>query len=202
VLSGDEVRRIHRARLIVGFARAASAKGYGSTTIGDVVAQANVSKRTFYEQFGDLQDCFLSAYDAFAEQVMAVVAAAVEGAEGTWRERIAAGLDAYLNALAEEPEVTRVFLLDVLGAGSDALARRRAVHERFAELIEDLVGRHADRLPAGYRLERVMAHALVGAINELVLIAIEQDRATELPELQAAAGRLVGAALATGLQAP
>jgi AcrR family transcriptional regulator len=200
VLSQDQARRIHRERLIAGFARAASAKGYAATTIADVVAAANVSKRTFYEQFADLQDCFLAAYDAFADQVIAVVAQAVEDAQGSWRERIAAGLDAYLNALAQEPTVTRVFLLEILGAGGAALARRRAVHQRFAELIEELVQRHRDQLPPGYRLDGVLAHALVGAIDELVLIAIEQGRGTELPELQAATARLVGAVLAIGAE--
>jgi AcrR family transcriptional regulator len=198
VLSQAQARDIHRQRLIAGFARAAGEKGYAATTIGDVVAGANVSKRTFYEHFADLHDCFLTAYEAFAEQVMAVVAQAVADSAGTWRERIAAGLDAYLNALAQEPRITRVFLVDILGAGGVALARRRAVHQRFAELIQDLVRRHADQLPAGYELDGVMAHALVGAIHELVLIAIEQDRGTQLPELHAATARLVGAVLATG----
>jgi AcrR family transcriptional regulator len=198
VLSQDQARRIHRERLIAGFSRAASAKGYGATTIADVVAAAGVSKRTFYEHFADLQDCFLAAYDAFADQVIAVVAHAVEESQGSWRERIAAGLDAYLNALAHEPTVTRVFLLEILGAGGAALSRRRAVHQRFAELIQELVQRHRDQLPPGYRLDGVLAHALVGAIDELVMIAIEQGRATELPELQAATARLVGAVLSIG----
>lgn len=198
VVSQAQARRIHRERLIAGFSRAASAKGYAATTIADVVAAANVSKRTFYEHFADLQDCFLATYDAFADQVIAVVAQAVEDSQGSWRERIAAGLDAYLNALAQEPTVTRVFLLEILGAGGVALARRRAVHQRFAELIQDLVQRHRDQLPPGYRLDGVLAHALVGAIDELVLMAVEQGRGTELPELQAATARLVGAVLAIG----
>ncbi len=46
---------------------------------------------------------------------------------------------------------------------------------------------------ASVRLERAMALAVVGGIHELVLQALEQDRAASLPELAVPAGRLLRA---------
>ncbi len=47
----------HRARLLEGMARAVAAQGYADTTIADIVREAGVSRRTFYEHFSDKTDC-------------------------------------------------------------------------------------------------------------------------------------------------
>ena len=51
-----------RARMLDAISRAVAEKGYARVTVGDVVSMAGVSRRTFYEQFTDKEDCFLAAY--------------------------------------------------------------------------------------------------------------------------------------------
>ena len=53
----------HRARLLEGMARAVAAKGYADTTIADIVREASVSRRTFYENFGDKAECLIALYE-------------------------------------------------------------------------------------------------------------------------------------------
>lgn len=206
VLASELVDDIQRARLIAGMAEAAAEKGYAATTIADVVSRAQVSRRTFYEHFDDKDACFLAAYDASADLLMAFVAEAVEDPDLTWQERIAAGVSTYLNTLAHEPALTRVFLIEVLAAGPPALKRRRAVHQRFAELVHGLVEAHRDELPENWSLDSMMAAAIIGAIDELALIAVEDGRAAELPHLASTAVHLVQATLAmpqpTGIATP
>ena len=52
--------------------------------------------------------------------------------DGGLLARAHAGTEVYLQLLADNPAFARTFLIEVLGAGPDALARRDAVHERFA----------------------------------------------------------------------
>jgi AcrR family transcriptional regulator len=171
----------HRERLVLGMVAAVAERGYAATTITDVVRHARVSRRTFYEQFADKEACFLAAYDAVSDAVLADIAGAAEEASG-WEARILAGVDAYLHALAAEPAVARVFTVEILSAGPTALARRREVLRRFAAHIQAQV-------------EDAAALGLVGGIHELVLATLEEDRGAELPALDRDVANMVSAAL-------
>jgi AcrR family transcriptional regulator len=185
----------HRERLVLGMVAAVAERGYAATTITDVVRHARVSRRTFYEHFPDKESCFLAAYDAVSDSVLAGIAGAATHETGTWEDRILASVRAYLQALAAEPAVARVFTVDILGAGPAALARRREVLRRFAAHIQSLV---MDAIAAGAPatpLDDRTALALVGAIHELVLATLEEDHGAALPELDRDMAALVSAVL-------
>ena len=61
-LAPDEVARLQRERLLRSVTACAAEAGYRATTIGDVVARAEVSRSAFYDQFESKEDCFLAAY--------------------------------------------------------------------------------------------------------------------------------------------
>jgi AcrR family transcriptional regulator len=175
---------------------AAAEKGYAATTIADVVARARVSRRTFYEHFEDKDDCFLAAYDASADLLMDLVSEAVDAKVASWSKRIEAGVRTYLHTLASEPALTRLFLVEILAAGPEALARRRGVHHRFAELVRGLVEAHREEMPAGWTIDMFTANALIGAINELVLLSVEEGAASDSWATVDTSMRLMRAALA------
>ena len=70
-----------RTRLLEAVGRAVADKGYAAATIDDIVRDAGVSKKTFYEHFSDKLDCFLAAYEAASDELLEHVRAAQEGAE-------------------------------------------------------------------------------------------------------------------------
>jgi len=181
----------HRERLVGGMVAAVVERGYAATTITDVVRHARVSRRTFYEHFADKESCFLAAYDAVSDAVLEGIAGAA-GEEASLQERIVASVRAYLRALAEEPAVARVFVVEILGAGPAALARRRAVLRRFAALIQAQVAEAGGSVPP---LSDAASLALVGAIHELVLEALEEDRGDALPALERDVAAVVHAVL-------
>jgi AcrR family transcriptional regulator len=184
----------HRERLVLGMVDAVAERGYAATTITDVVRHARVSRRTFYEHFADKESCFLAAYDAVSDGVLAGIAGAEAGARD-WQGRILAGVRAYLDALAAEPAIARVFTVEILSAGPAALARRRKVLRRFAAHIQDQVGAAiADGAPV-VPLSDHEALAVVGAIHELVLDALEENRGAELPGLERDVAAVVSALL-------
>lgn len=155
--------------------RALSEKGYAETTIADVVRAARVSKRTFYEHYPDKETCFLAAYGHISDDLLAQVARAADDA-AVGEPQIEAAVRAYFTALDAQPALLRPFLLDIHAAGPNALALRRAIHRRFAELLRTTVER-ARRTRKDLRpLSLELAIALVGGINELILSTLEDAR--------------------------
>src|ERR1700712_3524148 len=76
-----------RARLLLAMASAIEEKGFNATTVADVVRIAKVSRRTFYEQFGDRDECFLELYDATGDWLLRLVGEAAS-VDVDWPERV------------------------------------------------------------------------------------------------------------------
>jgi len=165
-----------RGRLIEGIAAAVAEKGYAAATVGDVVTRAGVSRKTFYEHFNDKLECFLAAYDAGVEILLANMQAAWDG-PGSFAERQRAAIDAYLSTLACAPDFARTFLIEALAAGPAALARRAEVHARVASQMWAAHAERPERAPLTF------AAAAVGAVNELVAERIRQGGIETLLEL-------------------
>jgi AcrR family transcriptional regulator len=185
-LDRDVVEASQRARLLEGVGRAVAERGYAAATIDDVVRRAGVSKKTFYEHFADKEDCFLAAYEAASEELLARVREAHAG-DGDWLERTRAGIVAYLRWLAADPALARVYLVEVAAAGPRALERREALRDRYAELIRE-------RRPSDLPFE--ILHAVVAAVDDVVVRHIREHGAERLPELEPILMRLQVALLA------
>jgi AcrR family transcriptional regulator len=159
-LTRDQVVRSQRARIFRAMADTMARKGYADTSVAEVLRTARVSRETFYEQFDSKEDCFMSALEAAVDVVLGAAFAAPPR-EGTPLERFDRGLRAYLDALAAEPALARMFLIEVYAAGPAALERRAAVQQRFAEALHATFGRRT----AGTRFAN---EALVAATSSMV----------------------------------
>jgi AcrR family transcriptional regulator len=177
------VRHSQRRRLLRAVAEAVAEKGYGAASVADVLARAGVSRRSFYELFENKQDCFLAAYDAGVDVVIAVTDAAMAEAAPDWRLGIQAATDAYLGILASRPAPTLAFQIEVLAAGKEALARREAVHERFAAQRRVLHRKMRKLDPALPSIPDYRFRAAVGASTDLINAHLIADRAETLPDL-------------------
>lgn len=178
----------HRSRLLDGMARAVAAKGYADTTIADIVREASVSRRTFYEHFSTKAECLVALYEAASRNALKVLQGAIDPAH-EWQTQVEQALAAYLACMADNPALMRTLFIEILGLGSQGLAARRRVNREIAGFMLGTVnaGRREAPLSPG------MAMAVVGGINELVLEAIEEDRLHRLHELVAPASQLVRA---------
>jgi AcrR family transcriptional regulator/DNA-binding MarR family transcriptional regulator len=134
-LAHDQLGDIQRGRIVSAMLDVASELGAGNATVARVVARSGVSRRTFYEQFPDREECFLAAFDYAVAQLAAVVVPAYEQ-PGTWQARIRAALAVLLEALDSQPAVARVVLAESLGAGPKALARRRNVQLQIIPILD------------------------------------------------------------------
>jgi len=181
----------HRSRLLEGMAHAVAAKGYADTTIADIVREASVSRRTFYEHFTSKAECLIALYEAASHNALKVLQGAIDPAQ-PWQAQVEGALTAYLGCMAANPVLMRTLYIEILGLGPQGLAARRRVNQEIAGFMLRVVnGAQAKGTPP---LSRQMAMAVVGGINELVLEYLEQDKLGRLAELAAPAGALVRAA--------
>jgi len=183
-LAREEVLASQRGRMLTAISEAVAEKGYAATTVADVVGRAGVSRKTFYEHFSDKEECFIAAWDTGVALLIDAVTRATLGAEGDWKDRLHAGVRAYLHTLVSVPAFARTFLIEVLAAGPRALDRRAQVHRRFAELLRTLHERQREVAPELPELPDEVFTATVGAVEALVAERVRQGRIEELPELE------------------
>ncbi|MDB5956007.1 TetR/AcrR family transcriptional regulator [Ramlibacter sp.] len=177
----------HRGRLLHGMAQSVADKGYAETTIADVVREASVSRRTFYEQFSDKAECFIALYEAASHNVLQVLRDAIDPSHG-WEEQLERALGAYLGAMASSPVLMRTLFTEILALGAQGLEARRRVNRELAEFMLAVVNEGGAK-----RVSAQLAMAVVGGIHELVLQAIEEGRVAQLPALTGTAAELVKA---------
>jgi AcrR family transcriptional regulator len=169
--------------MLDALALAVATKGYAATTVGDVVAGAGVSRKTFYEHFDDKEAAFVAAWDAGVDRVLSAIRKGRDDGDGPL-ERLRFAIRAYLHALADRPAFARAFLIEVVAAGPPVEARRADVHRRFADLIRRLhteARRNNHHLP---ELPDEVYPAIVGLMNELVSERVRAGRTDELPQLE------------------
>lgn len=144
---------------MISMARCVGRLGYPAANVAEVIAEAGVSRKTFYEHFADKDECFLAAYRQLCEEVVRELAALA-------KERPAArGKDAlveqqlrnYLEVLSVDVLAARAFVVEVDAAGPKAREVRDEVNDQFADLV------------FGYLTDDAQVRrAIIGGVNELV----------------------------------
>ncbi|MBJ7343597.1 MAG: TetR/AcrR family transcriptional regulator [Solirubrobacteraceae bacterium] len=142
-LSRGEVMSSQRGRMLRAVAVVVAEKGYGDTVVENIVSVAGVSRKTFYEHFTDVQDCFLQAYSGFGDMILDDVANAVAAAEQVGAAPMRAGYQTVFTFLNEERDLAQAFWLDAISAGPGYAETRERIYGGFAELLR-----------AGYELRR------------------------------------------------
>lgn len=172
--------RSERERLLEAMLRVAAAKGYEATTVKDVIEVAGVSEQTFERMFGDKESCFLEAYEAVFDVLIAHMTSAFEAAAGQpWPERVTAALGALVGLLSIEAGIARLAMVEVTAAGDDARARYRAALARFTPFLEE--GR--EYANQGEELPADTARFAIGGATSMIFDEIRAGRGPELARI-------------------
>jgi AcrR family transcriptional regulator len=174
--------------------------GYRAVTVERVLSYSGVSLEHFEAEFGDLESCFVAAYEAEADVLCAAMLRAGRRA-GEWRAGVRAALETLLRFAAERPLVAKALIRDVHVVGGSALAKHEEVLERLTGAIA--AGElPEDQLPW-------TASFIVGAVEGVVAGRLTREETDDLPALlpelmylivasflgrEAAAGELEGSA--------
>lgn len=170
-----------RQRLLEAVTELVAEKGYPDVTIGEIVARAGTAKRTFYAHFADKLQCFLAALDGITEALVAS-SARLFAVSGSVRERCEYSLRGYLELLASMPNTAKVFYLEAIAAGPEAVTRRHDVHLKFARNIVAL-SRAVAQDGEGRELSELHALAVVGALHQLIYGQLHQHGPDRLLEI-------------------
>ncbi len=135
-LPRELVTQSQRERLLAAVIRVTAAKGYQATSVADILEEAGVGRESFYRQFKDKEDCFVTANDALVDDLEARVGQAY-GEPGTWPERVRNGLAETLGWFASNPDIARVMMIEMGTVGPIASERFRTTFRRFTALLDD-----------------------------------------------------------------
>ena len=187
--------------------QAVAEKGYAHVAVADVVERAAVSRKTFYEQFANKEECFMAAYDAGVDRLLATIDGALAEPTPDWLTAVRRAVEVYLASMAASPAFARACLIEVLGAGPAALARRDVVQSRFADQLAAIHRRARADIPDIPELPPTTFRAAVGAVNELVTAHVLEHGAETLaaltdPILDVHLALLVGRELASRIATP
>ena len=149
-------------------------KSYAATSVADVINRAHASRKTFYEQFTDEEDCYLAAYQLASDYLAARVRETADQAPTEPRDRLSRMSETYLEELGRIPLAARAFMVEIRAAGAPSQRHRRAIHDQFAQLLP-----HG----AGIDEDPVMCTAVIAAIEELIAREITDHRTDRLPAL-------------------
>jgi AcrR family transcriptional regulator len=163
--------------MLEAMVRVAAAKGYEETTVADVIESAGVSRQAFDATFVGKAGCFLEAYDAVIDVLLAHVSTAYESTVGQpWPDRIVAALRALVELLASEHDIARMAMVEVTAVGEDARIRYRGALGRFTYFLEE--GRTAST--RGEELPADTAGFAIGGATSLIIDEIRAGRGPEL----------------------
>jgi AcrR family transcriptional regulator len=169
-------------RLLDAAARVVGREGFARTTVADVVRAAGVSRSTFYAEFAGKEELFVQSYRHHGE----VLAARIDGAVGaatSWRAELRTGMEAYLGALAADPDVARAYLLEVPLAGAAALAARDASIATYAERYRATFRRARREDPSLPEPPQDALRLLCFGTEQLAAERVRAGRTSELPGL-------------------
>jgi AcrR family transcriptional regulator len=180
-----------RRRLFAAAAAVFSRGGYADATAEAIAREAGMSKATFYEHFGNKEDCIVALFDTATEVVLHAMRGAAEASRDEPAQvRVRALVAAFLQALVDFPDEAQTLLVEIVGAGPRAMERRDRALDAVAQYIDDFNREDAERGVIPRFGSPHDAFAIVGAVVELASRQIRTRRPADIRELEPVIERL------------
>ena len=159
-----------RARLLEVATRLFGEKGYGATSVREVVEASGVTKPTLYYHFGSKEGLFRQAVEEHL-QIFVTLVERSKSAKGTVRERLEHFVEAYIASTLENPHAVR-FLLTIKHTPDDIEPTDQprvdllSLHLHHAQALLSLLleGVENGEIRADLNLE-VAVQGLLGMVN-------------------------------------
>jgi AcrR family transcriptional regulator len=181
-LPAEYVARNQQVRMINAITELVAERGYQKTTIDSIAKSARVSLKTFYEHYANKEECFLAAFDTDVEAAAEVFGELLDP-DMPWPDRMATGIEIFLEMVVAEPARAKLCLVASQSAGSTVFSRYQAELEKIASHLREgrALNPMASKMPEGLEV------AIVGGIAWLIhqrLVSGERDELKDLlPEI-------------------
>jgi len=122
-----------RQRMLAGMVTSANRDGYTGANVSKIIAEAGVSRPTFYDYFEDKDDCFLAALHDIQQRLLGDVRDAVAAQP---EHALQASLAAILSFASREPAQALFLCSQAMAAGPSALDLRDQGIAEITQVIE------------------------------------------------------------------
>jgi AcrR family transcriptional regulator len=171
-LARNEVIRHQRTRIHGAMIEAVAENGYEGTSIKQVIALAGVSRRSFYEQFANKEECFLATFDMLAGRSVLRLSKAYSAADGGLEERLRGTFRELAKTATREPKSAVLVVVEAQTAGSEGLLRLR----RMTARCEQLLARTFAESPEASALPMPIVKGIAGGLHGAVSSCLREQR--------------------------
>jgi AcrR family transcriptional regulator len=178
-LGTEQVIRNQRARMHGAMVEAVATNGYERTSVKQVVSLAGVSRRSFYEQFANKQECFLATYDVIARRGAGRVAAAYREARGETEDRLEAAFGELGEAIGTNWNSASLVILEAPKVGAPALLRLRRASQTFEQMLSATFEHASTSSP----LPAPVIRGIAGGLHAAMSRCLREGSAEKAPEL-------------------
>ena len=185
-----------RERILEAAVKVFATKGYHDTKVDDIVSESKTSKGSFYFYFPSKQDIFLALVDTFAELLESRLRARIDS-ETSGMARLDLALHVCLETFGQYRGLAKIAFVQATGLGLAFEEKRRAVNDRFIEIIKNNLDEAVAEGSIPALDTEVAACAWMGALNEIVLRWVytgQPDPIRSLPALRKLLLQSVGVA--------
>jgi TetR/AcrR family transcriptional regulator len=178
-LEPEQVILHQRMRMHGAMIEAVAANGYEQTSVKQVVSLAGVSRRSFYEQFANKQDCFLATFDLIATRGAWRVGAAYRAADGDLEERLKAAFGALGDALQTNWKSAALVVVVAPTVGAPGMLRLR----RATATFEQMLSGYFEQAPGASALPGPVIRGIAGGLHAAISACLLEGSELEVPEL-------------------
>jgi AcrR family transcriptional regulator len=171
-IAPEDVVHHQRIRMHGAMIEAVALHGYERTSVKHVIGLAGVSRRAFYEQFANKEDCFMETFDLIVNRTVRRISGACRSGEGTLEKRTRAALRALVEELETNPKALHLVLIDALTAGPEGQLRLR----RAMGASEQLLAANFKTPPGERQLPGPLVRAVVGGTRRVIFCRLRDGR--------------------------
>ncbi len=209
-LERNEVILNQRARIHGAMVEAVARGGYDGTSVKQVIGLAGVSRRSFYEQFANKEECFLVTFDLIARRHIKQLRTAYLAADGSLEERLSAAFQQLAKAIEDDRNASILVVLEAQRAGTVGVLHVRQAITACEQMLARSFAESSEAVALPTPIVRAVAGGLHGiastflrqpstAARERIELADEMLRWTLLFQAPAAAN--MSERMAAGLAA-
>jgi AcrR family transcriptional regulator len=178
-LQRDEVVLNQRARIHGALIEAIAHDGYEGTSVKQVIGLAGVSRRSFYEQFANKEECFLVTFDLIVKRDLQQVRRAYLAAGGPLEQRMRAAFERFAKAVEEDRKATILIVLQAQRAGTAGVLHLR----NATRACEQLLARGFAESPEATALPMPIVRGIAGGLHGIAATFLRDPHATRGVEL-------------------
>lgn len=149
-----------RSALLAAVLKLSGARGYRRLTADELIHASGTTHGRFRELFGNVEDCYATAYEEWADAFWRDLQAACMG-EDNWPSGTRRALEWLVGYVRAEPDIARGAIAEAPAAGGRVQAARRDLLERLSHAVESA---RRETLPSRHSPPPSTALFIVGGI--------------------------------------